>query len=153
LGDPGDAAQWPPGKPDRLPHDGGHVALVEQRELQGAALDQAVDRRGAQGSDPIEPGRPQIGLNAGLGGHAAIPDEDDMAQREALFELGDLRRQRPRIGGVTVKHLDCDGATVGGAQQAIDDLQFIRLAVAAVAELGQFAAAAFEPARRDVVEH
>ncbi len=38
--------------------DAGHVALVEQRELQGAALDQLLDRRGAQRGDPVKPGRP-----------------------------------------------------------------------------------------------
>ena len=65
--------------------DRGHVALVEQRELQSAALDQAADRRRSQGSDPIEPARAQLGVDAGMGDHAAIADQDDMAQGEALF--------------------------------------------------------------------
>src|SRR5438874_13576785 len=40
-----------------------------------------------------------------------------------------------------------------GAEQAIDDLPFAAFAVTAVAELGKRAAAAFQVARRHVVEH
>ena len=42
---------------------------------------------------------------------------------------------------------------VGGAQQAIDDLPLAALAVTAVTELGEWTAAAFQVARRHVVEH
>ena len=38
--------------------DAGDVALVEQRELQRAALQQPLDRRRAQRSDPVETARP-----------------------------------------------------------------------------------------------
>src|SRR5215208_5336031 len=37
--------------------DAGEVALVEQRELEGAGVEQGADLRGAQRSDPVEPGR------------------------------------------------------------------------------------------------
>ncbi len=36
--------------------DAGHVTLVEQRQLQCPALQQVLDRRAAQGGDPLEPG-------------------------------------------------------------------------------------------------
>ena len=57
------------------------------------------------------------------GDHAAIADQHDMLEREALLELVDLWRKRPRIAGVALEHLDGDRASVGGAQQAVDDLQ------------------------------
>ena len=37
--------------------DAGEVALVEQRELEGAGIEQGADLRGAQRGDPVEPGR------------------------------------------------------------------------------------------------
>src|SRR5207302_3770422 len=41
--------------------DLGQVLLVEERELQGPARDQGLNRRGAQGGDPLEPlNRPDI---------------------------------------------------------------------------------------------
>ena len=76
-----------------------------------------------------------------------------MVEVEALLELVDLARQRHRIGGVAVEHLDGNRAAVGGAEQAVDDLQRALAAVAAVATLGKRAAAPFHVARRDVVEH
>jgi hypothetical protein len=35
--------------------DAGHVAVIEQRHLQCAAVEQCLDCRGAQGGDPVEP--------------------------------------------------------------------------------------------------
>src|SRR5208282_5831988 len=52
-----------------------------------------------------------------------------------------------------LEDLDRDGAAVGCAEQAIDNLQLALLAVAVVAELGERAAAALHGARRHVVEH
>jgi hypothetical protein len=66
-----------------------------------------------------------------------------MVQMEALLELLDLGRQRHRIGGVAVEHLDGNWTTVGGTEQAIDNLQRAFLAVTAVATLGQRAASPF----------
>ena len=94
--------------------DAGHVALVEQRELQGAALQQRLDRRRAQRGDPVEAGGLDVFGDARLGDHAAVADQDHMVEVEALLELLDLGRQRHRIGGVAVKHLDGNRAAVGG---------------------------------------
>ena len=103
--------------------DAGHVALVEQRELQRAALQQRLDRRGAQRGDPVEAGALDVLGDARLGDHAAVADQDDMVEVEALLELVDLGGQRHRIGGVAVEDLDGDRTAVGRAEQAIDDLQ------------------------------
>ena len=84
--------------------------------------------------------------DARLGDHAAVADQDHMVEVEALLELLDLGRQGHRIGGVAVKHLDGDRAAVGGAEQAVDDLQRALPAVAAIAALGQRAAAPFHVA-------
>ena len=103
--------------------DAGHVALVEQRELQGAAFQQRLDRRRAQRGDPVQAGGLDVVGDARLGDHAAIADQDDMVEVKALLELLDLCRQRHRIGGVAVEDLDGNRAAVGGTEQAIDDLQ------------------------------
>jgi hypothetical protein len=67
--------------------------------------------------------------------------------REALLDLVDLCGERARIGGVALEHLDRHRATVGRAQQAVDDLQLALLAVAVVAEPRQLAAAPLQVAR------
>ncbi len=118
-----------------------------------AAADQLLERGGAQGGDPVEAGRTQVLVDARLSDHAAIADENDVVDGEAALELGDLIGQGHGIGGVSLEHLDGDGAAVGRAQKAVDDLQLALLAVAVVAAFGQRAAAAFDVARRDVVEH
>ena len=87
------------------------------------------------------------------GDHAAVADQHDMVEVEALLQLLDLWRQRLRIAGVAVEHLDGDRAAVGRAEQAIDDLQRALPAITAVATLGQRTAASLHVARRDVVEH
>jgi hypothetical protein len=126
--------------------DGRHVAFVEQRHLESAALEQAADRRGAQRRDPVEPGRREILPDAGLGDHAAIADQDDMVEAEALLQFGDLVAESGRVAGRSLEDLDGDGTAIGGAEQAIDNLQLSLLAVAIVAALGERAAAAFQVA-------
>jgi hypothetical protein len=133
--------------------NGRHVALVEQRHLQRAGLAQRLDRRGPQGGDPIEPGRAEVLADPGLGDHAAVPDQHDVIKTKACFELGHLAAQGHRVCGAAFEHLGGHGTAVPGAEQTIDDLQFAALAVTAVAELGQRAAAAFQIARRDIVKH
>ena len=108
---------------------------------------------GAQGGDPVEAGGAQILVDARLGDHAAVADQHDVVDGEAALELGDLIGERHGIGGVSLEHLDGDGAAVGRTEQAVDDLQLALLAVAVVAALGQQTAAAFDVARRDIVEH
>ena len=130
-----------------------HVALVEQRHLQISAADQALQRGRAQRRDPVEAGGAQILLDARLRDHAAIADQHDMVDGEAALQLGHLIGHGRGIAGVAFEHLDGDGTAVGCAQKPIDDLQLALLAVAAVAAPGERAAAAFDVARRDVVEH
>ena len=86
----------------------------------------------------------QIFSNARTGDHAAIAGEDDIGKTESIAELIDLGRDGLGIGGVAVKHLDRDGASLGIGEQAKDDLQFTGLIVAGVAELGKRTVAAFE---------
>ncbi len=81
--------------------------------------------------------------DARLGDHAAVADQDDMVEVEALLELVDLCGQGFRVGGVAVEDLDGNWAAVRGAEQAVDDLQRALAAVTAVAAFGQRAAASF----------
>src|SRR5208282_2508814 len=76
-----------------------------------------------------------------------------MVEAEALLQLLDLWCQGRRIAGVAVEYLDGDRAAVGGAEQAVDDLQGALFAITIVATLGQRTAASLHIARRDVVEH
>ena len=126
--------------------DGRHVALIEQRQLQSAAVQQVLDRRPAQRGDPVQAGGSDVLADARLGDHTAIADQHDMLKAEALLELVDLRRQRHRIGGVAREHLDGDRTAVRGAEQAVDDLQAAPLAVTAVATFGQRTAASLHVA-------
>ena len=65
-----------------------HVALVEQRQLQGAALGrQSLDGRGAQRGDPVEAGWLEVGVDARLGDHAAIADQHDAFEPKARAQL------------------------------------------------------------------
>ena len=102
--------------------DTGHVALVEQRQLQGLALHQLLDRRTAQGGDPVQPGCFDVLCEAGLGDHAAVTDQHDVIEAEALFQLLDLDGECLRITSITIEHLDRDRTAVGRAEQAADDL-------------------------------
>ena len=70
--------------------DAGHVAVIKQRHLQRAAVEQRLDRRGAQGGNPVEPGRFDVLGDPRLGDHAAVANQDDMVETEALLQLGHL---------------------------------------------------------------
>jgi hypothetical protein len=63
-----------------------------------------------------------------------------------------LGRHRCGVTGIALKNLDGNGASFAIGQQANDDLQFVPLAVAGVAVLGQRAAVTFEVRRGDVVQ-
>ena len=101
--------------------DLGRIALVEQRELKGAGIEQGADLRGSERGDPVEPGRSQLVANAGRGDHPAVPDQHHPRQAKALLELVDLRGERHQVGGVAGKHFDGHRTAVGRAQQAKDD--------------------------------
>ena len=131
-----------------------HVALVEQRELQGAALGrQGLDRRGAQRGDPVEAGGLEVGVDARLGDHAAVADEHDALQPKAHPQLANLIGERARIAEIAFEDLDGDRAALRRAQKTEDDLRPVAAMIAAVAELRQFAAPPLQIARGDVVEH
>jgi hypothetical protein len=66
--------------------DARHVALIEQRELQGASFHQPLDRRCAQRGDPVQAGRLDVRGDPRLGDHAAVAEQDDMVQVEALLK-------------------------------------------------------------------
>ena len=106
-----------------------------------------------QRRDPVEPRWGDLGVDARLRDHSAVADQHHMIKREALLDLVDLCGERARIGGIALECLDRHRAAVSRAQQAVDDLQLALLAVAVVAALRQFAAAALQIARRHVVEH
>src|SRR6266478_3217103 len=55
--------------------DAGEIALVEQRELEGAGIEQGLDCRCAQRGDPVEIGRLDVLLDTSLRDHAAITDK------------------------------------------------------------------------------
>ena len=76
-----------------------------------------------------------------------------MIETEALLQLDHLTGQGRRISSAACEDFDCHRTAVRSAEQAIDDLQLAAFAVTAVAELGERTAAAFQVARRDVVEH
>jgi hypothetical protein len=113
--------------------DLGEIALVKERKLNGASLGEAADRRRAQGRDEVETGRFDGLLDASLGDHAAIADQNHALELEALLELFDLVRHRRGIADIAFEHLDRHRAALGRAQQSDHDLQLAPLAVAAVA--------------------
>jgi hypothetical protein len=133
--------------------DGGHIALIKQCELQRPAVQQLLDGRGTQRRDPVQACGFKVLGDARLGDHAAVADQHDAIEVEALLQLLDLWRQGLWIAGVAIEDLDGDWAAVRRAEQAVDDLQRALFAITAVATFGQRAAAAFHVARRNVVEH
>ena len=76
-----------------------------------------------------------------------------MAQPEALFQFADLGGDGGRIGGVSLKHLDCDRAAICRAQQTDHQLRPITMVVPAVAVAGQRTAASLQVSGGDVVQH
>ena len=122
--------------------------------MQRAAFDsQLLDRRRPQRRDPIQPGRSQRRLDAGVGDHAAVSHQDHAFEVEALLQCLDLFWHGRRIAGVSLKHLDRNRAAVQGTQQTDDQLRAVTAMVAAVAELRQRTAAAFQVGGGDVVQH
>ena len=131
--------------------DLGHLLLVEQRQLQGAAVGgERLDGGCAKHSDPVQPGLLEILFNPGAGDHAAITNENHALEAETFLQLVDLCRQRLRITRIPFEHRDGHRAAVGGAQQPEDDL---RPAVAAVASPRQLATPTLQVARGDSAEH
>jgi hypothetical protein len=97
--------------------------------------------------------QPEVGLDPRGGDNAAIADQHDAVELEALAQLLDLGGQRRRVSGIALEHLDGDGAAIGGTQQAEDDLRLVALPVGVVTITGEFAASSFEVGRGEIVEH
>src|ERR1700734_2011086 len=80
--------------------DLGHVALIEQGELQWSALcGKLADSGRAQRSDPVQASKFDIGFKPRVGDHAAIADQHDAAEVEACSQLGDLGGEPHRVCG------------------------------------------------------
>jgi hypothetical protein len=67
----------------------------------------------------------------GTGDHAAVTDQHHVRETEALLQLADLRGQRAQVSDIALEHLDRDQPAITVTEQAIDDLQPVRPAVAA----------------------
>ena len=93
------------------------------------------------------------GVDARLGDHAAVADQHDTLEAEALLELVDLRRRASRDRRCCLRTPRPRPGSRRRAQQAEDDLQLAVLAVATVAEPAELAAASLQLGRRHVVEH
>jgi hypothetical protein len=133
--------------------DLGQVPLIEERELEGAADDQGLNRRGPQRGDPVESvDRPEIFPEAGVREHPAVANQHHARDRESLADLLDLRREGLGISGVAFEHFDRDRAAVPVRQEPEDDLELVPPPIARVAELRQRALPALEVGGGDVIE-
>jgi len=122
--------------------DLGEIAIVEQRKLQLAGVDELADGQGARSA--VMKSRP-AGLTVlpdpRLGDHAAVADQHHTIELEALLELGDLGLQRRGIADIAFEDFDRDRAAhpwLHNSPKTICKLAV--LAVTVVPELG--------PARR-----
>ena len=101
----------------------------------------------------MQPGGGQVLIDAGLGDHAPVADQNDLSDPEPVAHLAHLARQGHRIRGVAGKHLDGHRAALGRAEHAVDHLWPVAAVVAGIAQLRQFAGRAFEVAGGDVEHH
>ncbi len=132
--------------------DAGQAPGVEQPGLDDLLAGELVDGVVAQGGDPVEAGRLEILVDAGLGDHAPVADQGDAGQSKALAQRGHLVGDRVGVGGVAGEGLHGDRAAIAIAQQAVHDLRSVGAVVAGVAVRGELAAGAFEVAGGEVVE-
>ena len=146
------AAHHQPFAGELVARDLGEVGLVEQRQLQIAGADQLADLRGLQRGD--EPGAELFeGGGVRVGDHRPVADQDHPVDPEPLPDRVEQLRDGARVSGVPGVDLHRHRTTIGRAHQPPVDLQLAVLAVAAVPERGQRAAAALEVGRGQVVEH
>ncbi len=129
------------------------IALVEQVELQVTGIRKLGDGAALECRDPVDAVELGHRIDLHIRDHAAIAGHDEPFQPEVLARLLDLRQQRFGIADVDVEHRHRDGAAALIRHQTVVDLQRAGPAVAAVAELGQRARHAFEPARRQIEQH
>src|SRR5512133_3717340 len=118
-----------------------------------AALGEAGDRRCTEAGDPTQLQSNRLSLGGCL-------DRDDKRRLAgspstplaAGTFTTDLGRQRHRIGGVALEHLDRDRTAVRGAEQTDDQLRAVTAMIAAIAITGELAAAPFQVGGGDIIE-
>ncbi len=99
--------------------DAGHIAFVEQRELQGAAVQQVLDRRSAQRGDPVQ----ACGWTSSPMRASVImprsPTNTTWSRPKRCFSLSICGASVVEIAGVAVEHLDRHRTTVRCTEHAI----------------------------------
>jgi hypothetical protein len=65
---------------------------------------QGLDRRAAQGGRPVQFRGLEIVADAGLGEHAPVTHDGDVAEPEPVLELGHLAGQGGRVTGAALEH-------------------------------------------------
>ena len=131
-----------------------HVALVEQRELQGPPSAASALIAGARSA--VIQSKPAGARSASMRALVIMPRSPTSTMRFSRkrdAQLADLIGERARIAEIAFEHLDGDRAALRRAQETEDDLRPVAAMIAAVAELRQFAAPPLQIARGDVVEH
>ena len=127
------------------------VALVEQRQLQRALLDETPDGRCPQGARPVDAAHLAQPLDA-RGGRASPgrPRARTGLSAEAVAQLEELGLEGARVGGVATEGLHGHGAALGVGQQAEHHLGPVGPVVPAVAVGRERAAAALDPGGRHI---
>ena len=93
--------------------DAGQVGSVEQPRLDHVLVHQLADGIAAQGRDPVEAGRLEVGFDASLGEHAAVAHQRHALQAEALAQQLHACSEGVGIGRVAWECLDGDGEPAG----------------------------------------
>src|SRR6202521_1756964 len=129
------------------------VALVEQTELDVPPVDELSNRARPERGNPIHPLSLFEGVYLLLPNHAAIPHDNELIDGKRLLQFFDLRQEGLRVAGVPFEHGHGDGTAPRVGEQAVVDLEFAALAVAAVPTRGQRAGLSLKVARAQVVQH
>src|SRR5580658_7883206 len=130
------------------------IRLVEKRHLQPPIAGQLLNLSGAQSGDPFDAVRKgQVLADAGAGDHAAVSDEHNLPEAEALPQFIHLRGHCFGIGSVAAENFDGDGTPACVGEETKNDLRITGFIVAGVAEFRQWTVTAFEVSRGQVVEN
>ena len=128
------------------------IALIEQAQLQGAALHQGADLRTLERGDPGQPVERAQGVDRFVRDHPPIPDQHQTMEGKLLPQLIDLRHQRAPIRRVALVHRGRHRTAATRRQQSVVDLQGVAFAVAAVADLCHRTAVALEVTGTQVIQ-
>jgi hypothetical protein len=121
------------------------IALIEEAQLQRAALHEGADLRALERGDPGESVERAQLIDRFVRDHPPIPDEHHTLKPKVLAQLT-RRQERIHVRRVALVHRDRHRTTGPSLQQAVVDLRGVALAIAAVADLRQRTAGAFEVA-------